>query len=77
MKLIIKSNGTLTSIQVNHEQYSCDDVIVETNNLSDIEINFTPSVLFSDLELWLEDDDGKLLDHKRINVTKKHKMKMY
>ena len=65
MKLIIKSNGKITKTKTEKSKYGIESV----------NIDFEGSYVWSDLELWLEDDNGKYLDHLSLNVSKRNKLK--
>ena len=68
MKLLLKSNGIIHSVFVNNNK----DGTIES-----VEINFTPSQLYSDIEMWLDDNNGKLADYAKMNVGKRNKMIFY
>ena len=65
MKLLLKSNGTIHNVSVNNNK----DGTIES-----VEIEFTPSQLYSDIEMWLDDNNEELVDYAKMNVGKKNKM---
>ena len=70
MKFMIKSNGKINDCKI--VKY-LDDSGIEC-----IEIDFTPSTFYSDLEFWLADSEtDKLLDYGKMVLSKRNKMKFY
>lgn len=77
MKLTIQSNGIIHSANVEPEYfYNNNDEKEYTGKVKSVEIDFEPAARYSDFELWLEDDEGKLVDYKKINLSIRNKMKM-
>ena len=79
MKLTIKSNGIIHTVKVEPKKIydpDNDDLFRETNEVNSVEIDFTPPVLWSDFELWLEDEEGKIIDYKKINLSRRNKLQM-
>ncbi len=79
MKLTIKSNGTIHAVNVEQKKiYDPEsDLPADSDEVNSVEIDFTPSQLWSDFELWLEDDDGqKIIDYKKINLSRRNKLQM-
>ena len=78
MKLTIKSNGKITAAAVKEIERNGFNCHCKTNETSGeiyaIEIDFTPPALWSDLEMWLEDENGKLCDYAKMNISKRNKM---
>lgn len=70
MKLTIKANEKITNAK-----------IIKRNNgageIYSIEIDFDCSYLWSDLEFWLDNDDGEYKDHMCFNVSKREKMQTH
>lgn len=68
MKFTIKSNGKINDCKI--IKY-LDDSGIEC-----IEIDFTPSSFYSDLEFWLnESETDKFLDYAKMRLSKTSKMK--
>ena len=67
MKFTIKSNGKINDIKVSKRK---------DGEIASVEIDFTPTVLWSDLEFWL-DNGEKVLDYAKMNVGKRNNMKFY
>lgn len=66
MKITIKSNGTINSVNI---EKSPD------GTLRAIEFDFTPPDMWSDLEIWLNDSENdKFLDYAKMNLSKRNKM---
>ena len=79
MKLTIKSNGTIHAVNVEPKKiYDPDDenLIVDSDEVNSVEIDFTPPKLWSDFELWLEDDVGQIIDYKKIKLSRRNKLQM-
>lgn len=77
MKLTIASNGTIRKVDIiPNKTFDENDNLIETDGIHNLTIDFDPPTLWSDFELWLEDDDGNLVDYKKINLSKTNKMKM-
>lgn len=66
MILTIKANGKINKVKVEKTK----------KNIDGIKINFDTCYAWSDLELWLEDNNGKYLDYARFNVSKRNKIKV-
>lgn len=67
MKLTIKANEKITSALVNK-------ISRLNNDIYSIEIDFEKSYPWSDLEMWLEDENGNICDYAKMNVSKRNKM---
>ena len=66
MKVTIKSNGTINSVNISKYQ---------DGSIQVIEFDFTPPELWSDLEIWLNDSEtDKYLDYAKMNLSKRDKM---
>lgn len=77
MKLTISSNGQIHDVKVvPNRTFDENDNVIEGEGVHNFTVDFTPPALYSDFELWLEDDDGNLVDYKKINISNKNKMKM-
>lgn len=78
MKLTIKSNGKITAAAVKELERYGDNCHCKINKISGeiyaVEIDFIPPDIWSDLEMWLEDDSGKLCDYAKMNLSKRNKM---
>ena len=83
MKITIKANESINETIINQLLFNGENVgNVQTKATSDenkkinqIEIDFSCSPIWSDLEIWLEDDNGKQCDYMRLNVSKTKKLK--
>ena len=83
MKLTIKANERINEAIISALQFSGENVgnihkkvtANKNKNISQIEIDFSCSPIWSDLELWLEDENGKQCDYMRLNVSKTKKLK--
>ena len=67
MTLTIKSNGKITKTKIIPYSH-------ENDSIHAVEIDFDPPSLWSDLEFWLEDENGKLCDYAKMNLSKRNKM---
>ena len=67
-KLIIKSNGKLNEIKTTK---------YKNGEIDSVEITFTESGCFADLEMWLETMDDKYLDYIKFYITKRDKIKAF
>lgn len=68
MKLAIKANNKINNIKV-----SKSDIDGE---IKEIEIDFEPSCIWSDLEFWLTNSEvTTVFDYARMNISKRNKMK--
>ena len=78
MKLILKSNGELTGTLIKEFERSGENVETKKTAVEGeiyaVEIDFEPCALYSDLEIWLEDENGKYCDHLALNVSKRQKL---
>ena len=68
MKLTIKANEKITDAKI--IKHSTDNSTIYA-----LEIDFIPSFLWSDLEIWLEDESGKWCDYAKMNLSTRNKMK--
>ena len=83
MKITIKANEIINETIINQLLFNGENVgNVQTKATSDenkkinqIEIDFSCSPIWTDLEIWLEDDNGKQCDYMRLNVSKTKKLK--
>lgn len=83
MKITIKANESINETIINQLLFNGENVgNVQTKAKSDenkkinqIEIDFSCSPIWSDLEIWLEDENGKQRDYMRLNVSKTKKLK--
>lgn len=80
MKIIIKTNGKITSTQIKEIKRKNEDIEIKTNKVNgeihSIEFDFIPSDLWSDLEIWLTDSEtNKFIDYAKMNLSKRNKMK--
>lgn len=81
MKLILKSNGKIISSQT--EKFARSDENISTKkstvkgDIYAVEIDFEPCALFSDIEMWLEDENGEYCDHIALNVSKRKKLQAH
>ena len=68
MKLAIKANNKINNVKV-----SKSDIDGE---IKEIEIDFEPSCICSDLEFWLTDSKvTTVFDYAKMNISKRNKMK--
>lgn len=66
MKLKISTNGKFNKVEINKSP---------DGSIHDIEIDFDPADLFSDLEMWLCDGEtNKFCDYAKMNLSKRNKM---
>lgn len=66
MKITIKSNGKINKVKT---------IKNEDGTIHAIEFDFTPSDIWSDLELWLRDSkNDDFLDYAKMNLSKRNKM---
>lgn len=70
MKLTIKSNGKIHKAKTIR-------VSKDNKDIHSIEIDFETSDIFSDLEFWLEDEQGNYCDHLGVNVSKRNKLQAH
>lgn len=70
MKLTLSTNGKFNNVKIikTHTESGYNGEIYK------IEIDFNPATIFSDLEFWLDDDNKKLLDYAKMNLSKRNKM---
>lgn len=69
MKITIRANERINNVKI----IPCQEND-PTTDIYAIEIDFTPSYLWSDLEMWLEDDSEHVKDHIAMNVSKRMKL---
>lgn len=78
MKLSIKANEKITDALVNKIIRDDEGIHLEKTHVDGeiymVEITFDRSYLWSDLEFWLEDENGHYCDHAKMNVSKRNKM---
>lgn len=68
MKLAVKANNKINNIKV-----SKSDIDGE---IKEVEIDFEPSCIWSDLEFWLTDSKATtVFDYAKMNISKRNKMK--
>lgn len=81
MKITIKANEKITGAIIKEFERSGDNIGIKTTQTNGeiyaIEIDFNCSYLWSDLEFWLEDENGNYCDHMALNVTKRSKMQTH
>jgi hypothetical protein len=70
MKIIIKANEKITGAKIAPRKNGESEIYA-------VEIDFDCAYLWSDLEFWLESDDGKYCDHAAMNVSKRNKMQFH
>ena len=80
MKITIKSNGKITNTQIEELKRKNENIENKAHNINGeihlIEFDFTPTNLWSDLEIWLSDSETeKILDYAKMNLSKRNKMK--
>ena len=68
MRLTIKSNGKIINARI--VPYTNENAEIHS-----VEVDYIPPDLWSDLEFWLEDENGKLCDYAKMNLSKRKKMK--
>ena len=79
MKITIKSNGKITSAQIQEIQRKNENIGIKTHEINGeihaIEFDFTPPDLWSDLEIWLSDSEtDKVIDYAKMNLSHRNKM---
>ena len=68
MKLTIKVNNRINNMYVSKNI---------NGEIKEIEIDFEPSYPWSDLDFWLTNRDAtKVLDYKKMYITKRNKIKL-
>lgn len=81
MKITIKANEKIAKAIIKQFERNAEDVGTKATKIENeiycIEIDFNCSYLWSDLELWLEDDNGNYLDHLCMNVSKRNKLQTH
>lgn len=66
MKITIKSNGKINKVKTIKNVDGTIHAVV---------VDFTPSDIWSDLELWLNDSKSDdFLDYAKMNLSKRNKM---
>ena len=81
MKLTIKANEKITAaivdkIKENGEFRGTKRTKIN-GDIYQIEFDFIPSFPWSDLEFWLEDENGHVCDYAKMNVSKRNKMQFH
>ena len=78
MKLTLKSNGKITRSQIREFSRNGEDVCTKKTavegEIYDVEVDFEPCALFSDIEIWLTDENDNYCDHIALNVSKRKKI---
>lgn len=81
MKITIKANEKITNAIIKELEERGDYIAPKNTECNgriySVEFDFLPSYLWSDLELWLEDDNGNYCDHLCLNVSKRQKMQTH
>lgn len=81
MKLTIKANEKITAALVDklirRGEYVGTKRTKVDGDIYMVEFEFMPSYLWSDLEFWLEDDNGEVCDYAKMNVSKRNKMQFH
>lgn len=67
MKITVKANNKITDVNIIKKQYA-------NTEINFFEFTFEPSYLWSDLEIWLEDEKGQIKDYAKMNISKRNKM---
>ena len=70
MTITIKANNKITDARIIKYTDGSGDVYA-------VEIDFDQSYLYSDLEFWLDNDNGEYKDHMCLNVSKREKMQTH
>lgn len=66
MKITIRTNGKIIA----------GNIVRNFNGeIWGIEADFTPAEIGSDMEIWLEDSDGKICDYAKMKLSAKKKMR--
>jgi hypothetical protein len=66
MKITIASNGIINDVKINRNA---------DGSIYNIEFDYTPPELWSDLEIWLNDSKtDKFLDYAKMNLSCRNKM---
>lgn len=68
LKLTIKSNGKILKTKTTKDA---------NNEIHSVEIIFSPCDIWSDLELWLNNQNDDFLDHLAIVISKRKKMQAH
>lgn len=81
MKLTIKANNKMNTATVKELERNGEELGTKTTQINgeiySVEIDFDTSYLWSDLELWLEDENGNYCDHMRLNVSTRKKLQAH
>ena len=82
MKLTIKANEKITAAIIDKYrnaagEYRGTKCTKINGDIYMIEFDFMPSYLWSDLEFWLEDENGNICDYAKMNVSKRNKMQFH
>lgn len=67
MTITIRANNKITDVRI----------IQHDDDIYGVEIDFAQSHLYSDLEFWLDNDNGEYKDHMCLNVSKRQKMQTH
>lgn len=70
MTITIKANNQITDARIIKRDNGSGEVYA-------VEIDFDQSYLYSDLEFWLDNDNGEYKDHMCLNVSKREKMQTH
>jgi hypothetical protein len=76
MKITIKANNKITDAKITKYK----DVARHPENVDGvymIEFEFEKADIWSDLEFWMDDENGNYCDHITLNVTKKKKLQFH
>lgn len=68
MKFLIQSNGKINDVNILKNR---------DGSICEVAIDFTPPSLFSDLEFWLNTDDGEFIDYGKMCISRRNKMQFY
>ena len=81
MKLTIKANNKMNIATIKKLERNGENVGTKTTQRSgeiySVEIDFDTAYLWSDLEFWLEDENGNYCDHMCLNVSTRKKLQAH
>ena len=68
MKLLIKANSGINGCKISKNR---------DGSIEGVEIDFKKSDIWSDLEMWLDNDNGDYKDYAKMIISNRDKMKLY
>lgn len=69
MKLLLRANGKINEAKIEKDK---------DGTIYGVEIDFNPSDIWSDIEMWLNDSTtDDFIDYAKMYLSKRNKMKFY